>query len=171
MPLHFFLTLPFHTPGQRKVKFPTEFDALDLATDELKTKLLPVSRRLKEIEKERAERRKVRKRTKTAPSSSSAITSTTTATTATVDVEMGDASGVLPADASAPAGEVEEKGKPVAEGELEDESVYRTREVNELEALVSEDARRDVGCSVSGLYDLVGESFIVPVDVLLICGA
>jgi ubiquitin carboxyl-terminal hydrolase 14 len=73
-----------------------------------------------------------------------------------VDVEMGDAS---PADAPAPAGVVEEKEKPVAGGELEDESVYRTREASELEALVSEDIRRDVGCSVNGLYDLVGEFF------------
>jgi ubiquitin carboxyl-terminal hydrolase 14 len=140
---------------QRKVKFPTEFDALDLATDELREKLLPVSRRLKEVEKERSERRKVRKRTKGAPSGS-AITSATTATTATVDVEMGDTSGVMPVDASVPAGGVEEKGKPLAGGELEDESVYRTQELAELEALVSEDVRGDVGCSVSGLYDLVG---------------
>lgn len=144
-------------PVQRKVKFPTEFDALDLAADDLKEKLLPVSRRLKEVEKERAERRKVRKRTKNAPPSS-AIASTTTATTATVDVDMGDASAVMPVDASVPAGGVEEKGKPVAGGELEDETVYRARELAELEALVSEDTRRDVGCSVTGLYDLVGES-------------
>ncbi|KAJ3574855.1 hypothetical protein NP233_g1485 [Leucocoprinus birnbaumii] len=48
----------------RKVKFPTEFDALDLVTDNLKNKLIPASRKLKEVEKERGERRKVRKRTK-----------------------------------------------------------------------------------------------------------
>ncbi|KAG6869659.1 hypothetical protein C0992_002440, partial [Termitomyces sp. T32_za158] len=52
---------------QRKVKFPLEFDALDLAADDLREKLLPASRKLKEIEKERTERRKVRKRTKNAP--------------------------------------------------------------------------------------------------------
>lgn len=157
------LMLPSNTPPhvssyatQRKVKFPTEFDALDLATDELKAKLLPVSRRLKEIEKERAERRKVRKRTKIAPSNS-AIASTTTATTATVDVEMGDVSGVMPADAPVSARGVGEKGKAVAGGELEDESVYRVQELSELEALVAEDVRQDVGCSVSGLYDLVGQ--------------
>ena len=50
----------------RRVKFPEEFDALDIVTDELKEKLLPVSRKQKEIEKERAERRKVRRRTKVA---------------------------------------------------------------------------------------------------------
>ena len=50
--------------SQRQVKFPTEYDALELGTDELKNKLRPVSRRLLEIEKERRERTKVRKRTK-----------------------------------------------------------------------------------------------------------
>ena len=102
------------------------------------------------------ERRKVRKRTKVAPTGA-ATGSTTTATTATVDIEMGDVSGVVPANAPVQAGAVEEKGKPVAGGELEDESVYRARELSELEALLADDVRRDVGCSVSGLYDLVGE--------------
>jgi ubiquitin carboxyl-terminal hydrolase 14 len=167
LPLLFILI--FH--GQRKVKFPTEFDALDLATDELRAKLIPVSRRLKEIEKERSERRKVRKRTKVAAPTAPAITpstSTTTATTGTVDVEMGDSRGVMPVDASVPAGAVEEKGKAVAGGELEDESAYRTRELSELEALVAEDVRHDMGCSVTGLYDLVGESRGYTTRVLLI---
>ena len=64
----------------RKVKFPTEFDAIDLVTDELREKLLPVSRKLKAVDKERAERRKVRKRTKVAKEKKDG------------DVEMADAS-------------------------------------------------------------------------------
>jgi ubiquitin carboxyl-terminal hydrolase 14 len=51
---------------QHKVKFATEFDALDIVTDDLKSKLAPVSSCLKAVEKERAERRKVRKHTKVA---------------------------------------------------------------------------------------------------------
>ena len=117
---------------QRKVKFANEFDAVDIVTPELKDKLIPVSRRLKEIEKERFERRKVRKRTKNAP------------------------------QASAPAGEssmnVDEPAAPPTAGELEDESVYRTRELNELEALVDPELKADFGSSLTGLYDLVGES-------------
>ena len=35
---------------QRRVKFPTEYDALDIATPELQEKLLPISRKLKEFE-------------------------------------------------------------------------------------------------------------------------
>ncbi|KAF8999843.1 hypothetical protein BDQ17DRAFT_1391450 [Cyathus striatus] len=92
------------TKIMRKVKFPTEFDASDLTTDELKGKLLPVSRN--------------------SPSG---------------DVEM--------ADAVAPAAKVE--------GELDDENVYREKEINELEALVDSELKADIGCSVTGLYDLV----------------
>lgn len=135
----------------RKVKFPTEFDALDLATDDLKTKLLPASRKLQEIEKERAERRKVRKRTK------AVVTSTTTknapvpavaetATTAEGDVAMADVS------VSAEGGD---NAKVIAAGELEDENVYREREAKELGELVDDGIRQDIGASQTGLYDLV----------------
>ena len=41
-------------------------------------------------------------------------------------------------------------------GELEDEHVCRERELAELEALVHPDMKQDVGCSASGLYELVG---------------
>lgn len=104
---------------------------MDIVTPELKDKLTPVSRRLKEIEKERFERRKVRKRTKNAP------------------------------QGSAPAAEssmnVDEPSAPSTAGELEDESVYRARELSELEALVDPESKADFGCSVTGLYELVGE--------------
>ncbi|KAI0076894.1 cysteine proteinase [Panus rudis PR-1116 ss-1] len=124
----------------RKVKFPLEFDALDIVTDDLKEKLLPVSRRLKEIEKDRAERRKVRKRTKTvaAGASSSATPATPSETR---DVEMSDAT----------AAEVKKESNV----ELQNESVYREKELKELEALVHPDLKVDTGCSVSGLYELI----------------
>lgn len=41
--------------------------------------------------------------------------------------------------------------------ELEPESVFREREAKELEALVDPGLRADTGCSVHGLYELVGE--------------
>lgn len=127
---------------QRKVKFPTEYDALDIVTDELRTQLAPVNEKLREVERERAERRKVRRRTKaaaTAPKDSAAPKDVPTDAPAGGDVEMADAA-------------------PVAGAALEDEGVYRARELKELEALVSPELKRDVGCSVSGLYDLVGGS-------------
>jgi len=138
----------------RKVKFPQEFDALDLATDELRAKLLPASRRLKELEKERGERRKVRKRTKQAAPATAAGPSTAIAP-ATTDVEMMDASttqavsteGVAPAEGS--------KDKEVGLAEPEDEITLRKKETAELAQLIDEDVKRDVGCSATGLYDLV----------------
>jgi len=47
----------------------------------------------------------------------------------------------------------------VAGGKLEDESVYRAREREELEALIDEDVEKDTGASVSGLHHLVCELF------------
>ncbi|KAF9450746.1 cysteine proteinase [Macrolepiota fuliginosa MF-IS2] len=135
----------------RKVKFPTEFDALDLTTDDLKAKLLPPSRKLKEIEKERAERRKVRKRTKAVATST--VTKDTPAPPAAEaavstdgDVDMADVSTLA---------EGEGKGKAVVGGELEDEGVYREREAKELAELVDPDVKKDIGSSQTGLYDLV----------------
>ncbi|KAF9221830.1 cysteine proteinase [Gyrodon lividus] len=120
----------------RKVKFTTEFDASDIATPELKDKLIPVSRRLKEIEKERAERRKVRKRTK--------------------NVQQ---SGAPAAAADGPSMNVDEPAAPAptteVPGELEDEGIYRANELRELEALVDPELKADSGCSVTGLYELV----------------
>ena len=139
---------------QRRVKFPTEYDALDIATPELQEKLLPISRKLKEFEKERAERRKVRKRTKAAKP----------AKDKEGDVQMGDASAPAASSSTAePATTTEgenadaEKGKTVAGAELEDESVYREKELKELEALVDAEVKKDVGASVSGQFELVGE--------------
>ena len=90
-----------------------------------------------EIEKERMERRKIRKRMK-----NKASTSQTAA----------------PSD-SAPAtegGEMDIDKKPEEGGDLEDESVYRKKELAELEALISPDVKSDVGASPTGLYELVG---------------
>lgn len=125
---------------------------MDLTTEDLKTKLLPVSRRLKELEKERGERRKVRKRTKVAaPTASSSTPVPVPAGETGGDVTMGD--------------ETTTEAKTTLGGELEDESVYRAKEVAELEALLSDDVKKDIGCSGSGLYDLVGEFKLSPPSV------
>ncbi|KAJ3778491.1 hypothetical protein FB446DRAFT_713739 [Lentinula raphanica] len=127
----------------RKVKFPTTYDAVDLTSPELREKLLPASRRLQEIEKERAERRKVRKRTKNVQAAATA----------------GSSSTVVPQDSNAAPGEdvtmANADPGTVAGGALEDEEIYRAREKKELEALVHPDLRADVGASTTGLYELV----------------
>ncbi|THH28760.1 hypothetical protein EUX98_g5430 [Antrodiella citrinella] len=141
----------------RKVKFPTEFDALDLVTDDLKEKLIPISRKLKELEKERSERLKVRKRTKVAQASAS----TDKGKGKDGDVEMADAAepstvaGTSSAAAAGPSTVEGEGEKKVESVELEEETVYRERELAELEKLVHPEIKADVGASVSGFYELV----------------
>jgi ubiquitin carboxyl-terminal hydrolase 14 len=131
---------------QRKVKFPNEFEALDIVTDELRKKMQPVSRKRIEIEKARDERRKVRKRTRVAvpaaqPPGSNAGSGTESNAVAASggDVEMSE-----------PAAE-----QPTAADELQPEEWYREREKTELEALIDPSVKADIGASQTGLYDLV----------------
>jgi ubiquitin carboxyl-terminal hydrolase 14 len=127
--------------------------------------MIPVSRRLKEIEKERTERRKVRKRTKASSGGPNADVNSSKG--GDRDSEMADIStsvsggsanatvSTAAAGGSTTEGDGDEKGK--VPGELEDEGVYLAKEVKELEALVDPGVKSDIGCSVSGLYDLVGK--------------
>ena len=142
---------------QRKVKFPFELDAMDMVTDDLKRKLANANGKVKEIERERAERRKVRRKTKvqadslasasTNPPGSVPATATATGEAPSVDVPMTDA-------------HEESKGKekvkePLA-GDLEDEEVLRERESKEFEALIDPELRADTGASITGLFELCG---------------
>lgn len=113
-----------------------------------------MSRRLKDFERDRAERRKVRKRTKNAASAPKDSNG---------DVIMSDeAKGAATTSTDV---EPAASAAPQAGGELEDESVYREKELKELEALVAPDLKADTGSSVSGLYDLVG-ALILRLDCL-----
>jgi len=143
----------------RKVKFPAEYDALDLVTPELKEQLQPVARRLKEIARDRAERAKVRRRTKAAASSSKKDDPSLSPTSLApppipapivAPVEGGDVEM-----AGAPPPDVSDEPQTQAGGELEPEVNYRRKELAELEALVSPEIKADTGASVSGLYELV----------------
>ncbi|KAF8487156.1 hypothetical protein DFH94DRAFT_703508 [Russula ochroleuca] len=129
----------------RKVKFPSELDALDIVTDELREKIQPVARKRIEIEKARDERRKVRKRTRVAvPAAQPPGNNTGSGTEANANVSGG--------------GDVE-MSEPAAEqsagDELQPEEWYREREKTELEALIDPSIAADVGSSQTGLYDLV----------------
>ena len=44
---HIINSFVFFSLYQRRVEFPTKFDPLDLATDEVKAKLIPVSRKVR----------------------------------------------------------------------------------------------------------------------------
>ncbi|PVG00083.1 cysteine proteinase [Serendipita vermifera] len=137
----------------RKVKFPFEFDVLDLVTDDLKQKLLPVNTRLKEIEKERHERQKIRKRThKSNLSSNSAGDRATTAPpAASPTITVGGGSSLV-----GEAMDVEEnQASNEPKERLQDERTTRAREADELLELVHPDLRTDAGTNVTGIYELV----------------
>ncbi|KAL0952715.1 hypothetical protein HGRIS_006950 [Hohenbuehelia grisea] len=126
----------------RKVKFPTELDALDLVTDELKTRLTPVNRRLQEVSKDRSDRRQQRKRTKAKKERDAGVQA------------AAAASGSAPAP-EAPEAQAAEGAASAVGVDLEDEIVYRRREGAELLSLLDKDVQADTGANVSGLYDLV----------------
>jgi ubiquitin carboxyl-terminal hydrolase 14 len=111
-----------------------EFDALDIVTDDLREKILPVCTKLKSFEKDRAERQKIRKRTKGVANQKPKAQGD--------DVVMDDASVAQ----SSTAEQVDIPLEPVA----------RAKELSELEELIHPDLKTDTGCNVTGLYDLVG---------------
>ncbi|KAF7369836.1 Ubiquitin carboxyl-terminal hydrolase [Mycena venus] len=171
----------------RKVKFPTEYDAVDLCSDELKAKLLPVSRRLKvrcaihfttvksfliSCDRYIAGCGEGARGAAEGPAAYQGrcalcicvhvyvhLRSVSAVPGTTADVEMADAAPATAATASSAEMDVEGEGKAKAKdeagGALEAESIYRARELEELEGLVDQGLKTDVGCSVSGLYELV----------------
>jgi ubiquitin carboxyl-terminal hydrolase 14 len=146
-------------PMQRKVKFPNEFDALEIVTDELREKMQPVARKRIEIEKARDERRKVRKRTRVAvPAVQPPSTDAGTGTEANAE-----ASGRGDVEMSEPAAEQS------AGDELHPEEWYREREKTELEALIDPSIVADVGASQTGLYDLVCGFILLYVVIGIVC--
>lgn len=118
----------------RRVKFPTDFDALELVTEELKEKMAPLSTKLKDVEANRAERRTIRKR---------------------FAAVRGEASSSAPLAAPSQPSLPEDPQEMQVDSSLEAESVYRQRELKELEALVHPDLQADVGCSITGQYELI----------------
>ncbi|CCM05924.1 uncharacterized protein FIBRA_08162 [Fibroporia radiculosa] len=123
---------------QRRVKFPSDFDALDLVTDELREKIMPLATKLKQIEGDRSDRQSVRKRAKAKQQAAQATP---------VPPAAGSSAGTGEADTM----EVDAPNTV----ELEPESTYRERELKELEELINPDLRADVGSSVSGQYELI----------------
>ena len=143
-------TNPFGTT-QRKVKFPNEFDALDIATDELREKMRPITSRRGEIEKARDERRKVRKRTRAAVPAAQAPSANVGSSTE-ANVEVPSSGDVRMDDGTNEPGPEQSDG-----GELRPEEWYREKEKAELEALVDPSIKSDTGASQTGLYELAGE--------------
>ncbi|KZS89404.1 cysteine proteinase [Sistotremastrum niveocremeum HHB9708] len=145
----------------RKVKFPFEFDALDLCTPELKQKLQPANTKLKDIARDRRDRQRVRKRAKKARAEqdrvvaegSAQMMSDIIAPAIRESMESGSASRSIQITQN----EVDEtlaRLRDIRAGELEDETIIRERERKEIDALLDKDLLQDTGSSLTGLYDL-----------------
>jgi len=119
----------------RKVKFPFELDVLELLTDELRAKLQPATRKLREIERERLERRRARRKLK---ASSAPTTSAQASTSTPAPAEGGDAMAV-------------DEPRP---GDLEDEATARAREKAALDEVIDQEVKADTGAAVHALFDL-----------------
>lgn len=157
------------TKIMRKVKFPFDLDVVDLLSDDLKRKVLPLNEKLKGVDKDRRERAKVRRRVKVAAEEKAdeargkendrkagierdpALSAVAMEAAATAAAASGSGS----AEASGSAAMEVDKPIEVKDGELVDEPTKRAEEATLLRSLVAEDLAADVGANVSGLYELV----------------
>jgi len=75
---------------------------------------------------------------------------------------MADASSApaVSTEGGAVAATGDGKDKAAVLGEPEDEVALRKKEAAELSQLIDDDTKNDVGCSATGLYELVGEFFL-----------
>ncbi|KAN0141942.1 hypothetical protein V8E53_000404 [Lactarius tabidus] len=135
----------------RKVKFPNEFDALGIATDELREKMRAITSRRAEIEKARDERRKVRKRSRAAVPAAQTPGVNAPGSATEANVEAPASSG----DVAMDEGTNEPGPEQPSDVELRPEEWYREQETTELSALVDPSIKSDIGASQTGLYDLV----------------
>jgi ubiquitin carboxyl-terminal hydrolase 14 len=116
-------------------------------TDELKEKLMSVRHRLEELKQTRTER--IRESSRTKGSSALLMNTLTQALSMAMGSETGHGTGyIYESDAMQAAKEDHEVHQ--------EDMAHRDRERLEVEGLVDQELRSDIGCSVSGLYDLVG---------------
>lgn len=125
---------------RRRVKFPHEYDVLDLCTDDLRKRLSPVNAALKQIAKDRDERARIRKRARTA---ANAIAPSVTAATT-------EPAGSTPTATATDGTEAAE----VYTGSPEEEAAKLAEERTKLASLVDAELRSDKGANTSGLYEL-----------------
>ncbi|KAM0415727.1 hypothetical protein ACHAPT_013312 [Fusarium lateritium] len=133
----------------RKVTFPKELDIVEFCSDELKSALVPVRDKVREIRKDEEDIERARKRRKK-------------------NVDVGD----IPGGAGLPSEKEKKEAEKTADGDTvmgEEGETYKTdaeieAEKNaaileakkELHALINPDLRHDDGANQSGLYELRG---------------
>lgn len=148
------------TKIMRKVKFPFDLDVTQFLSDDLKSKILPAKNKINEISKERDERAKIRrkvraKKEEALPGSSTQIGSATTGTASADAPRPSDPMAVDPSgdDVMKSASDAPKLGAALSE---EEELQLREKETKQAQEAIHPSLREDVGCNVSGLYELVG---------------
>lgn len=119
--------------------------------------MAPLSTKLKDVEANRAERRTIRKRfaaVRGEASSSAPLAAPSQPSLVSPSFRTGRIGLTSWWDIVKP----EDPQEMQVDSSLEAESVYRQRELKELEALVHPDLQADVGCSITGQYELIGAS-------------
>lgn len=133
----------------RKVTFPKELDILEFCTEDLKSKLIPVRDRLREVLKDEEDIERARKRRKKNPSSDEGESSQPK------KEEKKDKKEEKKVATDADGDTAMETYKTDAEWEEEKASALRAAK-KELLALVNADQAKDQGANQSGIYELRG---------------
>lgn len=133
------------TKIMRKVKFPFDLDVLDLVTDDLKKRIMPLNEKFKDVDKDRRERAKIRRRAKIVKEEKAAEAGPAAVAPVQANPEDDPPEAMLVDEASGPK-----------EGELVDEESKRKEEVELLSKLVDPKLKEDVGANVTGMYELAG---------------
>lgn len=148
------------TKIMRKVKFPFDLDVTQFLSDDLKSKILPAKNKINEISKEREERAKIRrkvraKKEEALPGTSAQAGAATTGTASADAPRPADSMAIDPSgdDVMKSASDAPKLGAALSE---EEELQLREKESKQAQEAIDPSLREDVGCNVSGLYELVG---------------
>lgn len=128
----------------RKVTFPFELDATEFCTDELRSKLIPVRDRLRDLRKDAQDRERARKRLKRSAANPD-------------DVAGGNAGmGGFGSAQSKAAEAKEEAEKTAAAIKVAEDDANAPDWEQELKDKLDLELSQDDGCNPSGLYELMG---------------
>lgn len=131
----------------RKVTFPKELDIVEFCTDDLKSKLIPVRDRLREIMKDEEDIERARKRRKVNPPSEGE--------SSTAEPARGNKKDEKKPATDGDGDTAMETYKTDAEWEAEKAEALRNAK-KELLSLVNQDLAKDDGANQSGIYELRG---------------
>jgi ubiquitin carboxyl-terminal hydrolase 14 len=156
----------------RKVKFPFEYDVLDLCTPELKAKIKPLNEKLKLIDRDRRERTKIRtkvRRVAEEKEREKEVGMVEDLASRSGGVDIKSKKGKIDSrDVSSDPGSskrVDPNAMEVDEGKKKEEDMYltieeevkkRREEDEELRSLVSEEIKNDRGANYTAIYELWG---------------